>query len=178
VPEYSIEKSRIPEDKPGGDHYQPSPSYFQTLKKAPDGSDEKFTGKPSEHRYSRYGEKESSKGKKGSSEEDSGSSEDERSGSPSEYSYDKQRGSEEDGSAEQEGKPTEYNFSSSKKEPTKTYSYYTTDPPVNYYYETDNNVCRKLNIFTFSRTFKSTQISFFLLFFKYCSQMYNLIISF
>jgi hypothetical protein len=149
IPEESISKTRIPEDKPDGDHYQPSPSYYEQLKRKPDEprGGEKYKSKPTEHRYSRYGEKESSKGKKGSSEEQEEDEADDRSGSPSEYNYNTKRGSssEEDGgsSGDYDGKPTEYSFSSSKKEPTKTYSYFTTDPPVDYYYET-SKVCTDL----------------------------------
>ncbi|CAB3373918.1 Hypothetical predicted protein [Cloeon dipterum] len=149
VPDSSYDKSRIPKNHPSSDHYQPSPSYLKAMKQSPDDDNKKtakptegveYVGKPTEHRYSSYGEKESSQGKKGSSEEE-GSSEDGYKGHPSEQSYDSRKGSSEEGSGEEgsdeySGKPTEYHFKSSKKEPTKTYSSYTTDPPVNYYYET------------------------------------------
>jgi hypothetical protein len=148
VPEASVSKSRIPENKPNSDHYQPSPSYFEArTRAAPEDKEEsrdefkdsKVKGnKPSENRhYSSYGERESNKGKKGSSEEaEAEGDEADRSVSPSEYFFNSnRRSSEEDGSGEREGKPSEYSFTSSKKDPAKNYNYHTTDPPVNYYYE-------------------------------------------
>jgi hypothetical protein len=150
VPEASIAKSRIPENKPDSDHYQPSPSYFEARKQAvsqgkneEESKDSKVISgkKPSENRqYSSYGERESNKGKKGSSEESDGEEEEaDRSVSPSEYFFNSnRRSSEEDGSGEHEGKPTQYSFTSSKKDPTKNYSYQTTDTPVEFYYETNS----------------------------------------
>jgi hypothetical protein len=146
VPETSVSKSRIPDNKPNSDHYQPSPSYFEArTRAAPEDKEEskdspKVKGnKPSENRqYSSYGERQSNKGKKGSSEDEADAEEDEadRSVSPSEFFFNSnRRSSEEDGSGEREGKPSEYSFSSSKQDPAKNYNYHTTDPPVSYYYE-------------------------------------------
>ncbi|XP_059470999.1 nuclear speckle splicing regulatory protein 1-like isoform X2 [Neocloeon triangulifer] len=150
VPESSYEKARIPVNHPKSDYYQPSPSYLKALRQVPDGDkkakkEEGEEKQPSEHRYSSYGEKESSKGKKASSEEE-GSDEDGYSGHPSEQHNSKKEVASEEGDDDEEeeaegsdeyaGKPTEYHFKSFKKQPSKSHSYHTTDPPVDLYYET------------------------------------------